>query len=1154
MGKFVIHEANAAGEVAGFGWVNNNATYNSPEVIKDIPDNSISNKGKIGTSIPTPLARIELFNTAYDLLTSNKKIDISYKKIVSESLDLLQFLFEKGGTGDIKVESWGIREKIRELADSKIEGHRILADALTTAFDIRGDKEGNDYGRLGRMFIFSYKGITLGGYSPKTMTYTSPNLWNHIKSSDFRDDFVSEDGRMLFNAEEEVPFLVKERNDIFRKYLLSLVGSLEDNSFRRYILAVTGENRNADMARNLNSIFMPVAGTDGKLFFNNSPVDTSKSGLKMKVNPEVNFYKNLPGYEAFLMEADDSDGKKDVHPSAPLVLCQNEGTEYIYLKDKWSHLTAVDPSRHLGIAQRKLPINGKQTRSENVYPFVYINDFLEEAIVNLDYDINDKKFATCTKEYVQTKKDCARYLLPVRKEYFLFFTMEDLKKQMVVEELYKNEEIKVTLNIPINGNAGKDCFIPFVRTYKKDSEYPVIKYQTDSRSMMDLSIFPSYRVVEDENKTIWDEPKNQYEVQFTEFTSANSPRVQNLSFYPFKSIAQDKPIDVSPKERTNDAARSLYYDLNNIGLEINQELEKKSYSFDLIELTFDNTGYKTLIIPNWGKDIELGSSNKDFIFGVDFGTSNTHIAYSSKGGADPQPLVIEDQMMTLPQNIEHVSELTINRFSREFVPEKVEYPVKTASLEGKSYNAGDHLFSGINIGYMIEDEMMDYNEQVYHYQTDLKWAYQQKAGDLKAKSRVEAYCMQTIWMIRNKLLMNETVQCRLLYFTPSCMVDNQKILFHNAWKTAVDTLLRGFSRNTIEMNDIDEAVAPYYALVTGNSADVTETDNILNIDIGGGTTDIFYFKCRGSIDNLGYISSIMFAGNDIWGNGARNSNGVSNGIVKHALNLLGQNPPAGFEDLIKNCVKNSSDDASSILFKYDKRLGYTNILAHNNSICNILLVHYASIIYYVCDLLKKYELDIPDCISFTGKGSEYIRLFAQSTDRIEKITRALMLSFLGDKHQDRISNLTIKRTEKPKELTANGGVLRDQITGSGVFKMFADNPIFTVGTGNQKEQSYKNKDIAESELRTLVTNNFSKFIDILYDSQHLQKALSGSGVTFIEDGKFTKDEWKRCGQRSYDQALNGYLTANGRRAEGFVDSSIFFLTLKDTIYQMSQYI
>ncbi|MDU1890275.1 MAG: hypothetical protein E6767_06255 [Dysgonomonas sp.] len=1157
MGKFVIHGTTAAGEGAGFGWINDNSTYNSPDIIKDIPDNSISNKGKIGTSIPTPLARIELFNTAFEILTTdaNREIDPSYKKLVSDSLDLLQFLFEKGGTGDVTVEAWDIRENINTFADSPIEGHRIIADALTTAFDVRGERPGNEYGSLGQMLIFSYKGIVLGGYSPKTMTYTSPNLWTHIKKNKCENDFVSEDGRTLFKA-DEVAFMVNERNDVFKKYLRALVAKLGENSFRNYIMQELG-GRDAEMARYLGKLFMPIANSREKVFFNNSPVDTSRSQLIMKPNPEVDFYKQLPGYDGFLGDdvADNDEangGRRGVnHQFAPLVLCQNTGTEYIYLKDKWSHLTVVDPMRHLGIAQRKLPINGKQTRSENIYPFVYINDFLEEAIVNVDYDINDKRFATCSKEYVKTKKDSSRYLLPIRKEYFLFFTMKDLKEQMIVEEL-REDEVKVTLNIPIRGN-GDGCFIPFTRIYRLDSDYPIIQYQTDRGSMMNIAVFPTYKLIEDESKTIWDEPKNQYEVQFTEMSSSKSPHVASMSFYPFKGIAKNNPLDVSPKERTKDDARSLYYELSNINKN-EEELKKNptySYSFDVIELTFDVSGYKALVIPNWGNEVTVGNTSKDYIFAVDFGTSNTHIAYSSKGGVDPEALVIENQMMALAKNADHITELTTRRFSREFVPEKAEYPVKTASIEGEKYNAGDSLFSGINIGYMLEDEMMDFNERIYHYETDLKWAYQQNAADLRAKSRVEAYCMQTMWMIRNELLMNGTTQCRLFYFTPSCMVDTQKTLFRDAWDAAVKALLRGFNHNATQIKDIDEAVAPYYALVT-SGANVTETDNIVNIDIGGGTTDIFYFQCRGTIENMGYISSVMFAGNDIWGNGVRKSNGVSNGIVKYALQKLEQNPPAGFDKLIKNCVKFSSADASSMLFKYDKKLGYTNILAHNNNICNILLVHYASIIYYTCDLLKKYELDIPDCISFTGKGSEYIKLFAQSTERIEKITRALLLTFLGEEHKDKINNVRIMRVTNPKELTANGGVMRDQTVGKGIFKMYEDNPIFTVGTGKEKETTYKNKDIVTSELQSQIYENYTNFINMLYDSQHLQKALSGSGFNFIEDGNLNKANWITLGIRSFEQALNLYLNTNGRSENGFIDSSIFFLTLKDAIYQMSQ--
>ena len=61
-------------------------------------------------------------------------------------------------------------------------------------------------------------------------------------------------------------------------------------------------------------------------------------------------------------------------------------------------------------------------------------------------------------------------------------------------------------------------------------------------------------------------------------------------------------------------------------------------------------------------------------------------------------------------------------------------------------------------------------------------------------------------------------------------------------------------------------MAPYkYSVV--NNTNMNRTDAYVNVDIGGGSTDILFYKERPNKTNKSNAYSVFIAANDIWGNG-----------------------------------------------------------------------------------------------------------------------------------------------------------------------------------------------------------------------------------------------------------------------------------------------
>lgn len=127
---------------------------------------------KMGTSIPTPFARMLIFNAAFAQVNSpalGHDSDSVYGKLVSECLDFLEFLFNYGNRIDIK--RWNVEQEINNLRASTSKKHNALADSMEKF--IR-DLQVKD------IYLFYYDNVLIGGSSPYTLVYTSPN-WQRIK-------------------------------------------------------------------------------------------------------------------------------------------------------------------------------------------------------------------------------------------------------------------------------------------------------------------------------------------------------------------------------------------------------------------------------------------------------------------------------------------------------------------------------------------------------------------------------------------------------------------------------------------------------------------------------------------------------------------------------------------------------------------------------------------------------------------------------------------------------------------------------------------------------------------------------------------------------------------------------------------------------------
>lgn len=1219
---FRIHEITESNEGTD-GWLKSDGIQG--ENITKIPDSlekATDNKtGKIGTSIPTPLARIYLFETAYKVLHNvyvrnqqlgvvNNSFEGSYAELVSDSLDLLQLLFEKGNDPKLKYYTWNYENTITELEKAS-DSHKLLAEALKMAF------KSSNFDKNIKLIV--YDDILMGGLSPYTLVYTSANLRREIAKRRLEGTFdCSSNKKVEFFG--KTPTKLSERSEEFQEYLLSLIKCnkdiMDDNAsqffnFTKYIK----DSVNQEIANKINN----TNDLDIQKNFeeNNKKFEEllEVRGIALRWNDRV---PDLETKSYFVMDPNkEIDEYKKYINHIPLVLPESftDSGNYVYIDDYWDTNTRIKQSKcydnysgkYKGkqIGERRLPKNGGYNGEESTvrYPWVSDTDFLYDNIINLGYAINTEKY--CLGEVKSNgTAGVASFLLPIRREYFLFFTVDDLKKNLKIEAEYdvldskidfqELKYVNVELTIPLKGNKS----ITLKRTYKskdlKDSKDPDYGIKL---AQVGMGIFPFYQLHKDSGL------RNEYSVYLYEEGNCSA----NLKFYSKESL--DESVYAVKASRSDEGGKSAIYSLRN----------ERSNTFDFIELNVDNNSVDgALLIPLWESYMSdrNSSPNNRTILSLDFGTSNTHVAYYDPFKDKPQTFSIgkdEMQMVLLNKAVENKQTENIDYrnkegfgnlanmrfFLREFVPsvigeenvQGIEYPVKTAAFRtGKLAGEEAKLFENVNIGYDINNEIMEV--ETGEYETDLKWAAQvarekeESVGGV-AKKLVQAYCEQTLWMLKNMIVIkNYDRNVDIVYFYPASMEDPDKEMFREAWIMAIEKVFTkcGF-KATLFQPEL-ESIAPYYSLLKNiEKSGKLYAHNSINIDIGGGTTDVFILEKRHRDPDTqedkpyGYEASVQFAGDNIWSK-AKIDN-TPNGFVKYMCEYINGHGSEFDEDLVKayNNVSNrkmADKDLAAFFFK-NKAFKFVDRIKEIGHFKKTLFIHYASIIYYVMDMVNHIKktnpsFKMPSTLTFTGKGSEYIKMISGDQATIAKLTIALFQAFDIEKtfgvelKQIFENGFNVAFTDNPKILTAEGGIYKFKSDDGYTFKE-KDNVGIDIngyeGTSSRKTAEYEQigKKVLGFEMeddksyyankafdyKDAVLTHFDKFIDAIFRSSDEFKKID-SKISFdpSEEEKKVKTNARLSFDVWAEEYRNGHKTSNTT-----LDRNMFFWAVANMLIDYS---
>ncbi|HEY0429971.1 MAG TPA: hypothetical protein VGC76_19460 [Pyrinomonadaceae bacterium] len=1004
----------------GKGWFNSDA-YSTKE-IEAIRDPEGGGEISLPTAIPSPFARIDLVKTAFRNIAETPELKAftdkegivraskNDEKLVSDCLDIAEMLFNYNNLRDkINFIVWDKEVELPKLKAASPK-HRRFAETLELYLD--QDKDSYNFDKFTKLYLIEYNHKIIGCTSPVTLFFTTANDLTHAQIQLTSND-------VLF---DEKYASLYERDPQFQKYFYLLFTAYPALSqlmpdFYNYL------EQNKEILEKRNYTFYSELNTldpaDYKKLY--AELNTGTAGSEIQVLNGVGLRKSksediieyISKYSDFRIAS-----TKLAGGNRPLVLQNDFSKDWLYAKDKW-HKFKVPFTESAAMDKRRLP-------GINVpYPYLTISDFLEPYLIRMVYPINKDKFFDGNL-IAEVGDDSKGYILPLKKQFFDYFTAEELvsggggKPSIKMIQGVANS-VKVVLKIPV---AKSDEYITFERTYfesaanqisKPDEEYNkgvVIEHEVG------ITLFP---FIKTRNPNIY----TFYRIQLIDRDYYNLVKDNDyrLDFYTNQSPKPVKIVGEEPKIRSikgvaGSDATSKYYVLEN--------------EFDFIQIK--SSVASGIILPNWEP---FHQGQDEFSFAVDFGTTNTHIEY--KVGKTVKPFDIikstEIQIATLfhPEKTSEDSSALLaisGLIEHEFVPSRIskdltnskyiyKFPQRTVISESQSLDIGTQplALADFNIPFAYEKK-----RGIGRIQSNLKWA---AAGDGN-EERIRAFFEEIIMLLRNKVLLNNgnLSKTKLYWFYPSSMTTGRVGTLRNEWNALFTKYFNAAGGTT----GITESMAPFFYFK--NEEGGGSFKPIVSIDIGGGTTDVVVFKG----DKPVLLTSFKCAANAIFGDGFSEYGTKSNGLVNKYLprfeSLLEKNSLTELLGVLSSIKeKSKNEDINAFFFSIEdnpkiqakQQFSYNSILSKDEDLKIIFVYFYSAIIYHIAALMRSENIALPKKMIFSGTGSKILNIITTDLPILAELSKKIFEEIYHEKFEEGLTIKTEKNT--PKEVTCKGGLM-----------------------------------------------------------------------------------------------------------------------------------
>jgi hypothetical protein len=347
-------------------------------------------------------------------------------------------------------------------------------------------------------------------------------------------------------------------------------------------------------------------------------------------------------------------------------------------------------------------------------------------------------------------------------------------------------------------------------------------------------------------------------------------------------------------------------------------------------------------------------------------------------------------------------------------------------------------------------------------------------------------------MIKAKVLLNQgsLKATEIIWTYPSSMTSGRLENLRELWEKSIKKYI-----GTDNQSKISESIAPYYYYKTKNI--YAGTKPALNIDIGGGTTDIVVYVN----DKPKLLTSFKFAANSLYGDGFGQGGADNNGFINRYGNkvksLLAENNLFNLIRVFNELEQNkNSVDLAAFFFSLEENheilerglpISYHKMLKGDDAMRFIFLVFYAAILYHIAKLIKKQGITMPRYITLSGKGSKALGILG-SLRRVEKLSEVIIKKVYNEKDEngkmkyaeDGLSIITENLTSK--EVTCKGALGIDKAQLAVMDDIDFLKSIKSVWSGakeGEAEEPEVYNDIDEN-VKNAVKAEIEDFIDFLF--------------------------------------------------------------------------
>lgn len=1042
------------------------------------------------TSIPSPFARIDLIKTAFKEVCKpdkkTKKVDLDgttiFHKMVSDTLDVAEIFFNIDKyNGKVEIIKWDPQLMLNELSNSGITGHQYLADALVKY--MTSDAKTYNFGQLRNLYLLNYiegpdELNIIGATSPATLFFSNANDLSYVNNIFFGEDRpFDSDYQPLYKRDFE-----------FIKYFFAL---------RKAIPNFAGLFPEVDTY--LNETYKAIEDQNKKNVLNGVSAILLEDFDSIDVKDvQQNDLVEVLGYTLYKKSHRPVSNSSDFviktskqNENLPLVLPVEAGNRYSHLQyttGKWGNTNRASyKETESDFGKRQLPFEG------SIHPYLTISDFLEDSIIKVPHTLNTANYFDA---HIKIDKPELAFLIPLKPLFFKYFTIEELRgnmsdgKPMVEMKLLAGDSVNMTLRIPIKG-SGNVSYIEYSRIYYNNSSADI---QNNAGNVIELD-FTGFIM-----------PPVHFQNPSDAIYNVSCIRRWSLPIE-FEFYNDAEKISVSSKTCRNDDP------------ETSRKAENyliKGKKFEYIQIR--STTYYGIIIPIFKPQRNLEA----FEFAVDLGTSNTHIEYRNSGEA---PKVFsftqKDRVlceMFLPKKNEfgYLEDLQFETplIEKDYIPSEIgsgdfKFPTRTVLSCAKTVDWSKTIepFTLVNLPFTYDKRTdLSYNNLKYN----IKWG---SGEDLRV---MESYVRTLMLIIRNKVLLNngDLSKTKITWFYPISMAPKRLRRLKETW----DEAYREYFGNGVTINMTESAAPIQYFFKRYSTA-----TSLVNVDIGGGTTDIAFAKDK----VISHVTSFRFASNALFENSFSNLDS-HNGIVDyHKGNILKLLEEKNLSELIRvfNSTNNEQpSNMASFLFGLkdnslpkavginDKAIDFNYLLQEDEDFKIVFIIFYTSIIYHIAQITKALGLDVPRHISFSGNGSKVIRVITTDSKILAKYTKLVFEKVLAKPYGKELELLGLEKDSNPKASTCKGGLIgveeEDSRDKTIVFKSDCSGIVTNNDTYATISDSYKEKTVKAVEdffkfvfVEMNNSFNFDKNFGVKVSSFKVaQEAAKKDLATFLDKG------------------------------------------------------